>query len=93
MDLIDFRRAPGMVVGRISFDVLCPSRRVPVVRAARTRREPTRVKTGGPLRGRAHEEGPGGVFFGFVRLTGAFCRFPLCRKKSPGEHKRREEDK
>lgn len=50
MDLIDFRRVPGMVVGRISFDVLCPSRRVPAVHAARSRREPTRVKTGGPLR-------------------------------------------
>lgn len=31
MDLINFRRVPEMVVECISFDVLCHSRRIPMV--------------------------------------------------------------
>lgn len=87
MDLIDFRRAVEMMVGCINFDILSPSRPIPVILV---HEGPTRVRRilRKPYIGRT-----GCIYFRFVRPTGASCRPLLCRRKSRREHKCRDDDK
>lgn len=85
MDLIDFRRALEMMVGCINFDILSPSRPIPVILV---HEGSTRVRR---ILRKPHIGRTGCIYFRFVRPTSIFCRFLLCRRKSPSEHKCRDD--